>query len=66
MLWTAEQGISGHVGGDNSKSEAAKSDFEDGRVRAVTGRRLKENRADVSCAGSVTVARDGKDLQMVA
>ena len=66
MLGTAEQGIDGRGGSNNSKAKATKSDFEDGRVRAVTGRRSKEHCADVSRAGSVTDARDGKDQQMVA
>ena len=61
LLGTAEQGIDGHGGSNNSKAEVAKSDFEDGRVRAVNSGLLKEHRADVSFAGSVTVVRDSED-----
>ena len=61
MLGTAERGIGRRGGSDNSKSETAKSDFEDGHVRAVTGGRSREHRTDVSFAGRVLVARDGED-----
>ena len=66
MLGTAEQGIGGRGSGNDSKAKAEKSDFEDGRVRAVTSRRSKEHHAGVSRAGSVMVTRDGEDQQMVA
>ena len=48
MLGTAEQGIGGRGSSDNSEAEAAKSDFEDGCVKTVTGRRSKEHHADDS------------------
>ena len=61
LLGTAERGIGGRGSGDNSKAKATKSDFEESRVRAVTGRRSKEHRANVPCAERVSAARDGKD-----